>query len=158
MFSTLTSLFGRLGSVKNILQSPRIILYGLVAILLLSTGTMYHLWKESRLEAKIERSAKEEAVLANAQLKSDYNALIAQTQEAIEKISQRNAELEKSHRDTDKAKAQHRTTGRTRAGDVLKPADIDLLRKRSEEVRSTVHSRAAHSERRPATKNAANAE
>ena len=157
MFSTLTSLVSRFGAVKNILQSPRIILYGLLALLLLSSGTMYHLWKESRLEAKIERSAKEEAVLANAQLKSDYNALIAQTQEAIEKISQRNEELEKSHRDTDKAKAQHRATGRTRAGDVLKPADIDILRQRSEEVRTAVHSRANHPKGRPATKNAANA-
>lgn len=158
MFSTLTSLVSRFGAVKNILQSPRIILYGLVAVLLLSTGTMYHLWKESRLEAKMERSAKEEAILANAQLKTDYNALITQTQEAIEKISQRDEELEKSHRETDKAKAQHRTNGRTRAGDVLRPADIDILRQRSEEVRTAVHSRADHTEGRAATKNAANAE
>lgn len=158
MFSTLTSLVSRLGIVKNLFSSAKFVLYGLVALLLLSTGAMHHLWKESRSEAKIERSAKEEAVLANAQLKSDYNALVAQTQEAIEKISQRNAELEKSNHATDKAKTQHRANGRTRVGDVLKPADIDLLHIRAEEVRSAVHSRANHPEGRPATKNAASAE
>lgn len=157
MFSTLTSLVSRFGVVKNILQSPKIILYGLLALLLLSTGVMHHLWKESSSQVKIERSAREEAELANAQLKSDYNALIAQTQEAIEKISQRNEELEKSSRATDTAKTQHRANGRARAGDVLKPTDVNILRQRAEEVRSAVHSRTNDTKGRPTTKNAASA-
>lgn len=158
MFSTLTSLVSRIMSVKNILQSPKILLCGLLVLLSASTLTMHHLWKESRSQAKIERSARDEAETANAQLKSDYNQLILSSQASIEEISKRTEELEKSYHATDNAKTKHRATGRTRAGDVLKPADVDILRQRTEEIRKNVHSRAAHTEGGSATKNATPAE
>ena len=158
MFSTLTSLVSRIMSVKNLFQSPKIILYGLMALLSASTLTMHHLWKESRSQANIERSARDEAETANAQLKSDYNQLILSSQASIEEISKRNEELEKSYHATDNAKTKHRATGRARAGDVLKPADIDILRQRTEEVSKNVHSRSTHSKGSLATKNATPAE
>ena len=158
MLSTLTSLVSRIMSVKNILQSPKIILYGLLALLSTSTLTMHHLWKESCSQANIERLAREEAETANAQLKSDYNQLVLSSQASIEEISKRTEELEKSYHATDNAKTKHRATGSARAGDVLKPADVDILRQRTEEVRKNVHSRASHTEGSATTKNATPAE